>query len=234
VAGAAAQAKKWGWNALQRNGEQRIDGVVEGPGRPKVMGRGQPLPPPGVPLPSPGKKTKTAPIPVPKRKPIPSPEIPSKHKDDTPLNSQHHALPPPPLPKRRSIAEADIKDDGLLVVSAPMVDSEPTTPINESPPSYMPPWVEDTEELGDEPKIEPKVEPQVETKSESLVDSQVKTPVLSPGPPPLLPKRRTPHRILSSSPEEDGHKLPSWMAAQEEEARAKSTFIDEDGGVYER
>jgi hypothetical protein len=36
---------------------------------------------------------------------------------------------------------------------------------------------------------------------------------------------------LSSSPEEDGPRLPSWVAAQVEEARAKSSFVDEDAGL---
>ncbi|EPE31912.1 hypothetical protein GLAREA_11994 [Glarea lozoyensis ATCC 20868] len=224
VAGAAAQAKTWGWNALKRNGDQKPDVHTDEPDRPRVMGRGQPLPPPGVPLPRPDKKTKTAPIAVPKRKPMPPP-APEKQKENTGTNNtrspQRHAVPPPPLPKRRSIAEGKQDhhtDDGLLVVSAPMTDSEPTTPINESPPSYMPPWVEDAEELGEVPKTEPTIEP----------------PKSSPKSPPRLPKRRTPHRVLSSSPEEDGHNLPSWMAAQEEEARAKNTFIEDEGDVYER
>jgi hypothetical protein len=221
VAGAAAQAKKWGWNALQRNGDQKND--ADEPDRPRVMGRGQPLPPPGVPLPRPDKKSKTIPIAVPKRKPIIHPPTsPEKHKESSntgnPLSSQRHA---PPLPKRRSIAEGKENhngDDGLLVVSAPMTDSEPASPIDESPPSYMPPFVEDAEELGEAPKVETAATPQGP----------------APKSPPRLPKRRTPHRVLSSSPEEDGHHLPSWMAAQEEEKRAKSTFIDDEGDVYER
>ena len=49
--------------------------------------------------------------------------------------------------------------------------------------------------------------------------------------PPRLPKRRAVNRVLSSSPDEDGPRLPTWQAAQEEEARAKSSFIDEDMGV---
>jgi hypothetical protein len=225
VAGAAAQAKKWGWNALQRTGDHKNDDHPDESDRPRVMGRGQPLPPPGVPLPRPDKKSKTAPIAVPKRKPIIPPPTPEKHKENPntskPLSPQRHAVPPPPLPKRRKIAEGKENqngDDGLLVVSAPMTDSEPASPIDESPPSYMPPWVEDAEELGEAPKVESAAKPEEpSTKS-----------------PPRLPKRRTPHRVLSSSPEEDGDRLPSWMAAQEEEARAKITLIDDEGDVYER
>jgi hypothetical protein len=220
VAGtAAAQAKKWGWN-LQKQGDQKLDGTTEGPekpARPLVMGRGQPLPPPGTPLPPPDRKTKTAPIPVPKRKPIAPPDLPERHKDEVVPsgNNSRHSLPPPPLPKRRSRDETrgvhETGDDGLLVVEAPANDSEPTTPMTEDPPAYMPPWVEDADEIEEE-----KARPPSSANSAKS--------------PPRLPKRRPPHRVLSGSPEEDGHKLPSWMAAQEEEARAKSTFVDEDSG----
>ncbi|PVH69862.1 hypothetical protein DL98DRAFT_154471 [Cadophora sp. DSE1049] len=221
VTNAAATAKKWGWNALQRNGDKNDTSSEEVPTRPLVMGRGQPLPPPGVPLPRPDKKTKTAPIPVPKRKPIPPPDLPPKP-SDTPsdLNSYHsqkHAVPPPPLPKRRSREDEKSShgpaDDGILVVEAPTADSEPTTPMTESGPVYMQPWVDDFDEANEEE-----------------VHEASSKPIPSPTP-PQLPKRRPPHRVLSSSPEEDGHKLPSWMAAQEEEARAKSTFVDEDAGL---
>ncbi|KAH9205961.1 hypothetical protein DL95DRAFT_416967 [Leptodontidium sp. 2 PMI_412] len=220
VTNAAATAKKWGWNALQRNGD-RTDTSEETPARPLVMGRGQPLPPPGMPLPRPDKRTKTAPIPVPKRKPIPPPDLPPKPSDPaSDLNSFHsqkHAVPPPPLPKRRSREDEKLSnspaDEGLLVVEAPAADSEPTTPMIENGPVYMQPWVDDFDEA-----------------TEEKVHETISKPVHSPTP-PRLPKRRQPHRVLSSSPEEDGHKLPSWMAAQEEEARAKSTFVDEDAGL---
>ncbi|TVY75614.1 putative PH domain-containing protein [Lachnellula suecica] len=220
VAGAAAvTAKKWGWN-IQRQGDQKGESSTESPEkpvRPLVMGRGQPLPPPGTPLPPPDKKTKTAPIPVPKRKAIPPPNLPERHNDGNESNGgSRHSLPPPPLPKRRSRDETkgvhETGDDGLLVVEAPANDSEPTTPLTEEPPAYMPPWVEDTEEIGEE-----KARPQP-----LAIDAKT---------PPRLPRRRQPNRVLSGSPEEDGHQLPSWMAAQEEEARAKSSFVDDDAGL---
>jgi hypothetical protein len=220
VTNAAASAKKWGWNAIQRHGEQKLDARSEGqdgPSRPLVMGRGQPLPPPGVPLPRPDKKTKTAPIPVPKRKPIPPPALPLKQPNSGIESNgvrQGHPLPPPLLPKRRGREEgkdnSDAADDGLLVVAAP--DSEPTTPLTDHTPTYMQPWVDDVDET----------------------EEEIKPPIPTVAPeatPPRLPKRRQPHRVLSTSPEEDGPNLPSWMAAQEEEARAKSTFVDEDAGL---
>jgi len=111
-------------------------------------------------------------------------------------------------------------DDGLLVVEAPANDSEPTTPMSEMTPSYMPPWVEDADE------VEEKVQ------DRAHLEPLPQSPVVAMSPePPRLPKRRPLHRVLSSSPEEDGHKLPSWVVAQEEEARAKSTFVDEDAGL---
>jgi hypothetical protein len=193
------------------------------------MGRGQPLPPPGTPLPPPGRKTKTAPIPVPKRKPIPQtlppPNLPQRPKlsESEPNGSSIHRypVPPPPLPKRRdeSRRSTESADDGLLVVEAPANDSEPTTPMSELAPSYMPPWVEDADEA--EETTPDRAQPRSLPPSVVAMDLE----------PPRLPKRRPPHRVLSSSPEEDGHKLPSWVAAQEEEARAKSTFVDEDAGL---
>jgi hypothetical protein len=212
VSNAAATAKKWGWNAIQRHNDQKPDGLTDDPPRPLVMGRGQPLPPPGVPLPPPDKKTKTAPIPMPKRKPIPPPNLPIKGKDpgheSNGLHAQRHSAPPPPLPKRPSREESkeDVEDreDGLLIVEAPAGDSEPTTPMTEHVPTYIQPWVDDVDEAEEEE---------------------------APHEPPALPKRRPAHRVLSSSPEEDGPSLPSWVAAQEEEARAKSSFVDEDAGL---
>jgi len=179
------------------------------------MGRGQPLPPPGVPLPPPDKKTKTAPIPVPKRKPIAPPVLPQRDRTDSATSRQHQTTSPPPLPKRSFLRNSDTGDDGLLIVSAP---SEPTTPINENLPPYMQPWVDDVDEVMEE-------NPQLNAAPPSPPAAAVAHE------PPRLPKRRHPHRVMSSSPEEDGHKLPSWMAAQEQEARARSTFVDEDAGL---
>ncbi len=227
VANAAATAKKWSWNAIQRHTDQKSEDEV--PSHPLVMGRGQPLPPPGMPLPFPDKRTKTAPIPVPKRKPIPPPNMPQKHKNDSGngngsetngFGMHRHHVPPPPLPKRRhrneSSGSSGSADDGLFVVAAPAGDSEPTTPLEEHAPSYMQPWVDDAEEDEELP-------PKLESEPEPIIVNQKE--------PPRLPRRRPHHRIESTSPEEDGHHLPSWMAAQEQEARAKSTFVDEDGGV---
>jgi hypothetical protein len=207
MSNAAATAKKWGWNALQRHGEPKSEGLPdETPSRPLVMGRGQPLPPPGVPLPRPSKATKTAPIAVPRRKPIPPPATSSKSDDSHEINGSTAQSPhkmPPPLPKRRNRedakAEEEGQDDGLLVVAAPFVDSEPTTPMSEHIPVYLPPWVDDVDEH--EEDIDPRSLPELSKERE--VDSNPQ-PV-----PPRLPKRRPPHRVMSTSPEEDGHQLPT-------------------------
>jgi hypothetical protein len=90
----------------------------------------------------------------------------------------------------------------------------------ENAPVYMQPWVDDVDDEEEE----------VWNTPQTVVAPQ--SPKSPAGPsPPRLPKRRPPHRVLSTSPEEDGHKLPSWLAAQEEEQRAKSTWVDEDAGL---
>ena len=223
---AAATAKKWGWNAIQRNQDQRTDGATDTqePSPPLVMGRGRPLPPPGTPLPPPDKKTKTVPIPVPKRKPLPPPSLPQHSSKEANGHGERHAIPPP-LPKRRSRENetSESTDDGVFVVAAPASDSLPSTPMSEHAPEnnpvYMQPWADDVE--GDENEVQNTPRP------EAAPDPPI--PV-SPRP-PGLPKRRPLPRGLSTSPEEDGHKLPSWLAAQEEEQRSKSTWVDEDSGL---
>ena len=87
---------------------------------------------------------------------------------------------------------------------------------------YMQPWVDDVEE--DEDEVQNMPQPVVAPASPRPKSRTSASP-------PRLPKRRPPHRILSTSPEEDGDKLPSWLAAQEEEQRAKSTWVDEDAGL---
>lgn len=156
VTNAAASAKRWGLNALQRHNEGNKNGTAPGD-EPSLdlkqpMGRGQPLPPPGTPLPMPARKTKTAPPPNPKRKPVPPPV--SEHHTSSGMHEATHSdqrrpVPPPPLPKRRHGAanEQPANDDGgILVVEAP-TESEPTTPLSAThSPSYVRPWAEDAED----------------------------------------------------------------------------------------
>jgi hypothetical protein len=252
VTNAAATAKKWGWNALQRQGEHKS--ISEESPRPLVMGRGQPLPPPGMPLPPPDKKTKTAPIPVPKRKPIPPPNLQPNSRDarnDMDVsNFRRHPVPPPPLPdrpnKENKHENNSSRDDGIFVVAAPAADSEPSTPMTEQTLSYMPPWVDDVDDEDEEKVIVDDQKSAVESPASAgpprlprrrphqaeTTEQEVEPPSPKSGAePPRLPKRRTPARVFSTSPEEDSHQLPTWLAAQEGEARARSTFVDEDAGL---
>ncbi|PWI71012.1 hypothetical protein PCL_12380 [Purpureocillium lilacinum] len=136
VTNAAAQARQWGWNALQRRQEAKRNG--EKP--PQVdlsqpMGRGQPLPPPGFPLPGPTNgRMNLGPTTSLKRKPVSEhagTEAPHEDKESAPRSIQ-----PPQLPQRRrrgasqdQVEEAD-SGQNMLVVAAPD-DSQPSTPVTE-------------------------------------------------------------------------------------------------------
>lgn len=125
-----------------------------------------------------------------------------------PVSNEARSLPSAPLRKERSRDKLgdDSNDDSLLVVAAPTGDSEPTTPSSDHTQLHQASWAEEGEETED-----------AEANTGAVRDFEF--------------KKRLPHRILSASPEEDGPKLPSWLAAQEEEARTKSTFVDEDAGL---
>ncbi|KAL1840334.1 hypothetical protein VTJ49DRAFT_548 [Mycothermus thermophilus] len=163
VANAAASAKRWGLNAFQRRNNDNSAGRIAD-GSPTLdlsqpMGRGHPLPPPGTPLPMPERIT---PIPiahVPKRKPVTpvsvTPPAPANNKPPEPATSasageqqQQQPSQPSPLPKRRQFQREQDQAGGgeqqstLLVVAAPMVDSEPTTPLSGThSPAYAASWV---------------------------------------------------------------------------------------------
>ncbi|OIW30665.1 hypothetical protein CONLIGDRAFT_679434 [Coniochaeta ligniaria NRRL 30616] len=153
VTNAAASAKRWGLNALQRHNESGKNGntLDEPPlDLKQPMGRGRPLPPPGTPLPMPDRKTKTAPPPAPRRKPVPAPVLEqhtSSNQDEGDHSEHRRPVPPPPLPRRRKVAAKDQQpnddDTGMLVVEAP-TESEPTTPLSPThSSSYVQPWAED-------------------------------------------------------------------------------------------
>lgn len=250
VQNAAATAKRWGWNAIQRNGDPK-DGLPEANETiSQPMGRGRPLPPPGTPLPPPDRKTKTAPIPVPKRKPVAPPPtgiFQKKTADPEPTTTNgnnvihRRPVPPPPLPARprNGIDEqlnGTMDDDGVLVVAAPLVDSQPNTPMSEQHPAYMQPWAED------EPKSSEVAPSEAIPESEEVLPASVtdeegeeaQVVTTADGDHIPVPPRRSPapelpqRRLVSSSPEEDGPSLPSWATAQEEEARIKSAYVEED------
>ena len=145
VTTAAAQARQWGWNAIQRQKDARktSDAANHPVDLSQPMGRGQPLPPPGTPLPRPTNgKTKIGPPAVPHRKPVPSssssPERPAnEHSSEENLSQQ-----PPLLPARRRRGESydhgnDNDGQGMLVVAAPIDESEPSTPDIYPKPDFL-------------------------------------------------------------------------------------------------
>jgi len=178
VANAAATARRWGINALQRNGDHTKSGSTDShdatPHLNQPMGRGRPLPPPGVPLPHPDRKTPTAPIPVPKRKPLAPPVLPKRRPLEESKDSSAEIKEKPPLPERRptqnlngasrdedirsrGYGDENVNDDGIFVVAAPP-DSEPTTPLTDTRQTYLPPWVDDEPEEEETPRKDEGVE----------------------------------------------------------------------------
>ncbi|KAI1818548.1 hypothetical protein GGS20DRAFT_191863 [Poronia punctata] len=172
MSNAAATAKRWGWNAIQRQAERNANGrkLSDPPvDLNQPMGRGQPLPPPGTPLP--GPKQKATPMAVPKRKPVAAPpQLASKNSADlTEPKIERRPMPPPALPKRRRVSEihaADNMEENVLVVEAPE-DSEPESPSFEESGRYKEPWVEDADEADIETE---------DAGSRSAVDGLIKLP----------------------------------------------------------
>lgn len=205
---ATTAAKKWGLNVLGR-GNQSSKGAdtAERPGTPNYpIGRGRPLPPPGTPLPPPERSSlKSAPISMPKRKPLPPPLVPERAHEET-----ARPVPKPPLPARRNAKkyapqgeEEESTKDELLVVEAPQ-DSNPTSPTRDQDAEFA----EQMEMETDEP---------IETPKESSSDVSAHNDEVASAP----SFERT-----SISPE-DGPKLPSWVSAEEEEARSRSIWVHE-------
>ncbi|OTA95867.1 hypothetical protein M434DRAFT_19958 [Hypoxylon sp. CO27-5] len=189
MSNAAATAKRWGLNAIQRqtdrngvNGRKLSDPPVD---LNQPMGRGQPLPPPGTPLPGPGKKA--VPMAVPKRKPVaPPPSLPRQSTGN--LHEKIHTT---------SNSSEGGSEDNVLVVEAPLADSEPNSPglqaeHDESSPAYVQPWVEDAEELNGEVDAD-------DAGSEDLIDMTADGEE-EKSPPPKLPPRRTKMEIGAKEP----------------------------------
>lgn len=135
VTNVAAQARQWGWNAIQRqreamrNNEKTIAVDLSQP-----MGRGQPLPPPGTPLPMPTNGgTRIGPVPTSKRR---SPNLVLDEQVALVAEDGQGAAPSPgrqPSPPRRRRQDSRQQEDyspNILVVAAPD-DSQPTTPAIE-------------------------------------------------------------------------------------------------------
>ncbi|KAI1137462.1 hypothetical protein F5Y05DRAFT_387300, partial [Hypoxylon sp. FL0543] len=210
VSNAAATAKRWGLNAIQRqtdrngvNGRNLSDSPVD---LNQPMGRGQPLPPPGTPLPGPGKKA--VPMAVPKRKPVaPPPSLPRQSTGNLHEKVERRPVPLPPLPsRRRRVSQIHTagnsseggSEDNVLVVEAPLVDSEPNSPAlqtehevdyEESTPAYVQPWVEDAEELDGE--VDADGQADADAGSEDLIEMAADEENESSTLPPELPPRRT-------------------------------------------
>ncbi|KUL85314.1 hypothetical protein ZTR_07983 [Talaromyces verruculosus] len=127
---ATAAAKKWGWNVLNKADQRRQPGEAgPKPGTPEhPIGRGRPLPPPGTPLPPPERNIfMPNSISIPRRKPVPP--LPGQGSEER--KEDKRPVPPPPLPKRKSVPLRDADNvgfsDEILVVEAPP-DSEPNSP----------------------------------------------------------------------------------------------------------
>lgn len=210
IGAATAAAKKWGWSVLSRNEPKNATEYAEREGTPEhPIGRGRPLPPPGQPLPPPERpSTKTAPINVPKRKPLPPPLLPNRRQDET----KSRPVPPPPLPARRRVEAAsasDARDEGLLVVEAPP-DSEPTSPLDDGRKQFVEAVAVGHEnENADVPELAKEGSPS-STRAGSVSKRTGRT---------------------SGSFENDEDAFSSWQAAEEEEARSKSVWVDGHGEV---
>jgi hypothetical protein len=218
---ATAAAKQWGWNVLNRreqNKKQNAVPAIDRAGTPEnPIGRGRPLPPPGMPLPPPertaSKSSVSSTLIMPKRKPVPPPLLPARPQEPP------RPIPNPPLPPRRISRGKELEEstsDEVLVVAAPP-ESDPTTPIED-------PGVVRHMELGE---VE---EPADEKRTDEHDSQETPTPPEEQYHAEPEPERPMSSGIsfmrgrLSSSPEEDGHTLPSWSTAEEEEYRSKSIW----------
>lgn len=249
VSNAAATAKRWGWNALQRQNGQGPDGrklsdtpVVD---LNQPMGRGQPLPPPGTPLPGPDKRSKVTPIPVPKRSPVQPPSLPGRQQSTTSVDQAkaggRRPVPVPPLPRRRRVSEAYLDDgeveENMLVVEVP-ADSQPNSPLlpleegfdeHDAPISAVGPkhaWVEDAEEEdgGNGGSSSRRSSHAASSTTGTLAEPER---VRQARTPPDLPQRRVaqtppdlPHRRAARTPPELPQRRVSADTEDEEEAWA--------------
>lgn len=115
VANAAATARRWGLNALQRNHDQNRDVSLDYDGKDlsQPMGRGRPLPPPGIPLPPPDRKKPTTPIPVPKRKSLPPPVLPPRPAKASSYEDTYMSDPPSPVDNGNKDARNTLPSESL-------------------------------------------------------------------------------------------------------------------------
>ncbi|XP_044721886.1 uncharacterized protein HRG_04801 [Hirsutella rhossiliensis] len=158
VTNAAAQARQWGWNAIQRQKDaKRGDEKVTQVDLSQPMGRGQPLPPPGVPLPGPTNgSTRIVPVAAPKRKLTAEQAFAEAHETDK--EQEPRPVPPSSLPQNRrrgaSPEQMGSNEQKMLVVAAPD-DSQPGTPHKEMRLDDGGSWAGITAVIGEEPVLTP-------------------------------------------------------------------------------
>lgn len=234
MSNAAATAKRWGLNAIQRtdrtgvNGRKMSDPPID---LNQPMGRGQPLPPPGTPLPGPGKKAAPMPIAL-KRKVDPPPTMSRQSTGNLSetTKSERRPVPPPPLPSRRRRSqihsldniEGSNNDDNVFVVAAPVMDtSEPNSPAflnmeiedeqSEASPAYIQPWVEDAEELDGDPNeslgLRDEDEDSIELKTGAGSSANKRTPPDLPPRVNSMEQQET--KLAEEYEEEDGYS--NWI-----------------------
>lgn len=153
VTNAAEQARQWGWNAIRRHKDARLNGEID---LTQPMGRGQPLPPPGTPLPGPANGASRLGLSVAaKRKPTTAPMSPAVEnmaakvaEEDGDAGAAGAAAPPPlqspalPHQRTRRAAKQQRSEElgqNMLVVAAPD-DSQPATPSADEKASYDEDW----------------------------------------------------------------------------------------------
>lgn len=129
VTNAAAQARQWGWNAIQRqreamrNNEKSVPVDLSQP-----MGRGQPLPPPGTPLPMPTNGgTKIGPVPTSKRR---SPSLVLEEQAALAAEEENRRHQSAAWRRRQDSQLQEESSPNILIVAAPD-DSQPNSPAME-------------------------------------------------------------------------------------------------------
>jgi hypothetical protein len=166
----ALQRHKEAVNARNANRAAGLDNSRSQVDLSQPMGRGQPLPPPGMPLPGPDRRSngRGGAIPQPKRKPLAEPPpLPERNSGSFSENRadmggdrlqqgskvERRPVPPPPLPRRtRQLSQPDPdeerQDEGMLVVEAPLADSEPGSPAASAKEgrNYVQPFVNDVDD----------------------------------------------------------------------------------------
>ncbi|KAL6893399.1 hypothetical protein GGI43DRAFT_413217 [Trichoderma evansii] len=142
VTNAAAQARQWGWNAIQRQREAMRNNEKSTPvDLSQPMGRGQPLPPPGTPLPMPTNGgTKIGPVPTSKRR---SPSLVLEEQAALVSEEDQARRHQSPAWRRRQDSQIQEEDSpNILVVAAPD-DSQPSTPAVEGESHQTELWNQD-------------------------------------------------------------------------------------------